>query len=89
MTKVRQATKADPLDRQIDFRDARPHPYWLGVVDRNCVRLLERDLANAFPDDAAVNEALRTLVRASNAAATQEISAKTATDPKLKKKASS
>ena len=51
----------DPLDREIDFSKSRLNPYWLGVVDRRCVRLLDSDLAEAFPDDASVNEALRTL----------------------------
>ena len=52
----------DPLDAEIDFSEGRPNPYWLGVVDRRCVRLLELDVAAAFRDDAAVNEALRSLL---------------------------
>jgi hypothetical protein len=44
---------------------SRPNPYWLGVVDRRCVRLLAGDLADAFPDDDAVNEALRATLRKS------------------------
>jgi len=76
----------DPLDHEIDFSKSRPNPYWLGVVDRRCVRLLASDLADAFPDDAAVNEALRTLL--ANAAPTRKkISARTASAPKSKKKA--
>jgi len=53
----------DPLDHEIDFSKSRPNPYWLGTVDRRCVRLLASDLAEAFPDDDAVNEALRTALR--------------------------
>jgi len=51
----------DPLDREIDFSRAMRSPYWLGVVDRRCVRLLDRDLADVFPDNASVNAALRTI----------------------------
>ena len=79
----------DPLDHEIDFSKSRPNPYWLGMVDRRCVRLLANDLADAFPDDAAVNEALRTLVRiaAASTAVPVKRSASTATAPKAKKKA--
>jgi len=57
--KTSEAADNDLLDREIDFSNARPNPFWLGVVDRRCVRLLEPDLADLFPDDKAVNEALR------------------------------
>jgi hypothetical protein len=49
----------DPLDVEIDFSKSRPNPYWLGVVDRHRVRLLDADVAESFRDDTAVNEALR------------------------------
>jgi hypothetical protein len=76
----------DPLDHEIDFSKSRPNPYWLGMVDRRCVRLLASDLADAFPDDAAVNEALRTLLRTNAVRVPKEISARTATTLKPKKK---
>jgi hypothetical protein len=62
------------------------NPYWLGVVDRRCVRLLESDLADVFSDDAAVNEALRTILRVNAAQTPKKINAKTLTAPKPKKK---
>ncbi len=54
----------DPLDREIDFSRSRPNPYWLGVVDRSCVRLIEKDLADLFPDNDSVNAALRAIAEA-------------------------
>ncbi len=57
--KTSEAADDDPLDHEIDFSKARQNPFWLGVVDRRCLRLIERDLADLFPDDKAVNEALR------------------------------
>jgi len=54
----------DPLDREIDFSKARPNPYWLGVVDKQCVRLIDKDLTEIFPDNDAVNAALRTIAEA-------------------------
>lgn len=88
MKKTAEIRDNDPLDREIDFSKSRPNPYWLGVVNRRCVRLLDSDLAGVFPDDTALNEALRTLLRVS-AAIPRKISAKTAAAPKTKKKARS
>jgi len=68
----------DPLDREIDFSRAMRNPYWLGVVDRQCVRLLDRDLADVFPDNASVNAALRTIAEAA-ARTPRKVSARTAT----------
>jgi hypothetical protein len=87
MKKTSEIRDNDPLDRKIDFSKSRPNPYWLGVVDRRCVRLLDGELADIFPDDAAVNEALRTLLRVNAAHVPTKISAKTASTPRTKKKA--
>ena len=54
----------DPLDREIDFSKGRPNPYWLGIVDRTCVRLIDKDLVDLFPDNEAVNTALRAIAAA-------------------------
>lgn len=54
----------DPLDREIDFSRGRPNPYWLGVVDRHRVRLIDADLADVFPDNEAMNAALRAVADA-------------------------
>jgi hypothetical protein len=76
----------DPLDHEIDFSKARPNPYWLGVVDRRCVRLLAPDVAEAFPNDTAVNDALRELLHLKAAQAPKKISARTVSMPKSTKK---
>jgi hypothetical protein len=54
----------DPLDRDIDFSNARPNRFWLGVVDRRCVRLIDKDLADLFPDNETMNAALRAIAEA-------------------------
>jgi len=76
----------DPLDHEIDFSKSRPNPYWLGVVDRKCVRLLAPDVAEAFPDDAAVNEALRKLLNSKEKQTPQKISANISSAPKQKRR---
>lgn len=84
--KTSESIDDEPLDHEIDFSKSRPNPYWLGVIDRNCVRLLERDLADQFPDDMAVNEGLRALLRVQKAIPLRN-SARTASAPKARKKA--
>jgi len=85
MKKPSEPIDDDPLDHEIDFSKSRPNPYWLGMVDRRCVRLLERDLADQFPDDKAVNEGLRALLRVTEAIP-QRISARSAAAPTPKSK---
>ena len=65
----------DPLDREIDFSRARPNPYWLGVVDRSCVRLIDKDLADLFPDNESVNTALRASAVARSRVSARRVSA--------------
>jgi hypothetical protein len=58
-----KTTEADPLDREIDFSDARPNPYARDYYKSRNLRILAPDLLDIFPDSESVNEALRTLVR--------------------------
>jgi hypothetical protein len=80
--KNKERVDDDPLDREIDFSQARPNPLWLGVVDRACVRVLDKDLAEIFPDNESVNAALRTIAEAGRRAIPRKISANRATAPK-------
>ncbi|HEU4887312.1 MAG TPA: hypothetical protein VFV49_05455 [Thermoanaerobaculia bacterium] len=82
------AADSDPLDREIDFTNARPNPYASDYYKSRNLRVLAPDLLEIFPDSESVNEALRTLVRLT-AAAPVRMSAKTATAPRAGKKAGS
>ena len=53
----------DPLDREIDFTNARPNPFARDYYKSRNLRVLAPDLLDVFPDSQSVNEALRTLVR--------------------------
>jgi hypothetical protein len=75
----------DPLDREIDFSKSRPNPYWLGVVDRTCVRLIDKDLADIFPDNESMNAALRTIAEAALRADRSKVSARRASVAKKRK----
>jgi hypothetical protein len=80
------APETDPLDREIDFTNARRNPYAREYYKSRNLRVLAPDLVDVFPDSESVNEALRTLVRLSNASPLR-VSAKTAAAPKTRKKA--
>jgi hypothetical protein len=87
--KKKIAESDDPLDREIDFSNARHNPYARDYYKSRNLRVLAPDLVDVFPDSESVNEALRTLVRLT-ADVPRRISAKTVAAPKSpRKKASS
>ncbi|HEX8252658.1 MAG TPA: hypothetical protein VF846_05895 [Thermoanaerobaculia bacterium] len=69
----------DPLDREIDFSNARPNPYFVAYHSPKVIRVLERDLADIFPDNDSVNAALRSIANAAQQTAKKRISAKRVT----------
>jgi hypothetical protein len=72
----------DPLDREIDFSNARPNPYFVAYHGSKVIRVLEPDLAELFPDNASVNAALRTIAESKK----KRISARSAAAPAPKRK---
>lgn len=54
---------ADKILPEYDFSHARPNPYAQRVVSGGHLVVIEPDVAEAFPDAAAVNDALRVLAR--------------------------
>ncbi|HYC59091.1 MAG TPA: hypothetical protein VEK79_05945 [Thermoanaerobaculia bacterium] len=88
MTRKKTTADPDPLDREIDFSNARPNPYARDFYKSRNVRILAPDLLDVFPDSESVNEALRTLVRLT-AVAPRRVSARTAAAPRSRKKAGS
>ena len=88
MKRKTAAADDDPLDREVDFSNARPNPYARDYYKSRKLRVLAPDLLEIFPDSESVNEALRTLVRLTSAAPAR-MSAKTAAAPRARKKAGS
>jgi hypothetical protein len=84
MKKKANAVDDDPLDREIDFSNARPNPFARHYYKSRNLRVLAPDLLDVFPDSESVNEALHTLVRLSGALP-QKISARRAVAPSRKK----
>jgi hypothetical protein len=82
MKKKLSVDEDDPLDREIDLSKSRPNPYFLWYHSPKVVRVLEPDLAELFPDNTAVNAALRTVADAAARMRPQKVSARRATAPK-------
>ncbi len=80
--KKKHSVDDDPLDREIDFSNARPNPYFVRYHGARVVRVLEPDLAELFPDNASVNSALRTVAAAAARMRPKKVSARTAAAPK-------
>ncbi len=85
MKKKADSEDVDPLDREIDFSNARPNPYFVAYHGPKVIRVLEPDLAEIFPDNAAVNAALRTIANAARQTARTKVSARRVAAPRTKK----
>ena len=59
LMKKKRSVNEDPLDREIDFSNARPNPYAHEYYKSRNLRVLAPDLLGVFPDSESVNEALR------------------------------
>lgn len=80
--KRKQASDEDPLDREIDFSNGRPNPYFVAVHGPKVIRVLEADLAEIFPDSESVNAALRTIANAAERTALKKVSARRLSAPR-------
>jgi hypothetical protein len=60
----RKTEELDPLDREIDFRGGVRGKYAARYAEGTNIVLLQPDVAKEFPSSAAVNTALRKLIRA-------------------------
>lgn len=62
----RDRVAEDEIRPEYDFSNARPNPYAARFKAGATVVALDSDVAEAFPDAVAVNEALRALVKIAN-----------------------
>lgn len=84
--------KKDPIDddempAEVDLSRSIPNPWFVAMHGAKYVRVIDKDLAEMFPDNASMNAALRTVAEAAARVRPQKISARRATVPKSKKKA--
>jgi hypothetical protein len=66
----------DPLDREIDFSNARRNPFARDYAKFRNVMVIAPDVLKVFPDAESVNEALRTLIRLTAPMPRRKISAR-------------
>jgi hypothetical protein len=86
MKKTTTADHDDEMPAEFDFSKAIPNPYFVAIHGPAYVRVIDKDLADFFPDNISMNAALRTIAEAGKRAVPQKRSAKTATAPKAARK---
>jgi hypothetical protein len=52
----------DEMPAEFDFSASIPNPWFLAVHGPEYVRVIDKDLAAAFPDNESMNVALRSLI---------------------------
>src|ERR1043165_8586964 len=77
MKRKTDIVEVDPLDREIDFSNARSNPFARDFYKSRNVRILAPDLVDAFRASESVIEALRMIVLVSRATP-QKVSARRA-----------
>ena len=85
----RKPAESDPLDREIVFSNAIPNPWFVAVHGAKFVRVIDKDLADLFPDNLSMNAALRNVAEvaarispSANTASTRHVGASRAAKKK-------
>ena len=78
----------DEMPAEFDFSNAIPNPWFVAVHGAKFVRVIDKDLADLFPDNASMNAALRNVAEVAARIPTpvRKISARRVTAPKAAKK---
>ncbi|MDP9193066.1 MAG: hypothetical protein M3P06_15310 [Acidobacteriota bacterium] len=78
----------DEMPAEFDFSNAIPNPWFVAVHGVKFVRVIDKDLADLFPDNASMNAALRNVaeVAARIPAKPQKVSARRVAAPKATRK---
>lgn len=86
--KKKIAIDDEEMPAEFDFSNAIPNPWFVAVHGAKFVRVVDKDLADAFPDNASMNAALRTVAEAAARIAPQpqKISAQRVRAPRAAKK---
>jgi hypothetical protein len=61
MKRRRQSPDGDEIPAEFDFSRSIPNPWFVAVHGADYVRVIDKDLAAFFPDDASMNAALRSI----------------------------
>jgi hypothetical protein len=80
MTK-RQTIDDDEMPAEVDLSRSIPNPWFVAIHGAKYVRVIDQDLADAFPDNESMNAALRKIVTAAKPA---KVSARRLAAPRKK-----
>jgi len=76
----------DEMPAEFDLSKSIPNPWFVAVHGPAYVRVIDKDLADVFPDNETMNAALRTIAEAARRTAPLKVSARSASAPRLSRK---
>jgi hypothetical protein len=79
-----RSTDEDEMPAEFDFSKSIPNPWFVAVHGAEYVRVIDKDLADVFPDNDSMNTALRVIADTRRRCFSQKIS-KTRIAPATKK----
>jgi hypothetical protein len=74
----------DEMPAEVDLSRSIPNPWFVAIHGPKYVRVIDKDLADVFPDNASMNAALRTVAEAAARVQPQKISARRVVAPRKK-----
>lgn len=72
----------DEMPVEFAFTKSIPNPWFVAVHGPKYVRVIDKDLADVFPDNESMNGALRTIAGAARRTATREVTPGSASNRK-------
>lgn len=82
--KKKQILDEDEMPAEVDLSRSIPNPWFVAIHGPKYVRVIDKDLADVFPDNASMNAALRTLAEAAARVTPRKISARRVAVPRKK-----
>jgi hypothetical protein len=74
----------DAMPAEVDLSRSIPNPWFVAIHGPKYVRVIDKDLADVFPDNATMNAALRTVAEAAARVRPRKISARRVAVPNKK-----
>ena len=74
----------DEMPAEVDLSRSIPNPWFVAIHGPKYVRVIDKDLADVFPDNASMNAALRSVAEAAARVQPQKISARRVVAPRKK-----
>ena len=82
--KKKQILDDDEMPAEVDLSRSIPNPWFVAIHGPKYVRVIDKDLADIFPDNASMNAALRTVADAATRVKPQKVSARRVAVPRKK-----